>query len=183
LIITNTPIADLKIIEPKVFHDDRGYFFESYNKSKFPPGSAAYDWVQDNESKSQRGVLRGLHYQVGQFAQAKLVRAIVGEIFDVAVDIRPESSTYGRWFGQILTDANKKQLLIPRGFAHGFLVLSDMAIFGYKCDNYYSKEHEGGIRYDDAEINITWPDIDLSYLLSDKDISQPKFGAHKAYEG
>jgi len=165
LIITNTPIADLKIIEPKVFHDDRGYFFESYNKSKFPPGSAAYDWVQDNESKSQKGVLRGLHYQVGQFAQAK------------------ESSTYGRWFGQILTDANKKQLLIPRGFAHGFLVLSDMAIFGYKCDNYYSKEHEGGIRYDDAEINITWPDIDLSYLLSDKDISQPKFGAHKAYEG
>jgi len=122
LIITNTPIADLKIIEPKVFHDDRGYFFESYNKSKFPPGSAAYDWVQDNESKSQKGVLRGLHYQVGQFAQAKLVRAIVGEIFDVAVDIRPESSTYGRWFGQILTDANKKQLLIPRGFAHGFLV-------------------------------------------------------------
>ncbi len=183
MIITDTPIADLKIIEPRVFHDDRGYFFESFNKSKFPASYSSYDWVQDNESKSQKGVLRGLHYQVGEFAQAKLVRAIVGDIYDVAVDIRPDSPTYGHWIGQILTAENKKQLLIPRGCAHGFLVLSDEAIFGYKCDNYYSKEHEGGIRYDDREINITWPDIDMRFLLSDKDIAQPKFGAHKAYEG
>ena len=111
-----------------------------------------------------------------------MVRAIVGEIFDVVVDIRPGSVTYGKWFGQILTDINKKQLLIPRGFAHGFLVLSDEAIFGYKCDNYYSKEHEGGIRYDDADIDIVWPDIDTHYLLPDKDIAQPLFGSHKAYE-
>ena len=182
MIITDTPIADLKIIEPRVFHDDRGYFFESFNKSKFPESYAKYNWVQDNESKSQKGVLRGLHYQIGEFAQAKLVRAIVGEIFDVAVDIRPGSATYGKWFGQILTDVNKKQLLIPRGFAHGFLVLSDEAIFGYKCDNYYSKELEGGIRYDDADIDISWPDIGMNYLLSDKDIAQPLFGSHKAYE-
>jgi dTDP-4-dehydrorhamnose 3,5-epimerase len=177
VIITDTPIADLKIIEPRVFHDDRGYFFESFNKSKFPSSYDGYNWVQDNESKSQKGVLR-----VGEFAQAKLVRAIVGEIFDIAVDIRPGSPTYGKSFGMILTDTNKKQLLIPRGFAHGFLVLSDEAIFGYKCDNYYSKEHEGGIRYDDGEIDIDWPEINTNYLLSEKDIAQPKFGSHKAYE-
>ncbi len=180
--ITDSPIPDLKIIEPQVFYDDRGYFFESYNQSKFPSELLNYNWVQDNESKSQKGVLRGLHYQVGQFAQAKLVRAIVGEIFDVAVDIRPNSPNYGQWYGEVLTDQNKKQLLIPRGFAHGFLVLSDEAIFGYKCDNYYSKADEGGILFDDAAINIQWPEIDIAFLLSEKDKLQPRFGQHKPYE-
>ncbi len=182
MVITDSPITDLKIIEPQVYYDDRGYFFESFNQSKFPSELSNYKWVQDNESKSQKGVLRGLHYQVGKFAQAKLVRAIVGEIFDVAVDIRPNSPFYGQWYGEILTDKNKKQLLIPRGFAHGFLVLSDEAIFGYKCDNYYSKDDEEGILFNDDTLNIKWPDLDIDPLLSSKDTKQSKFGQHKPYE-
>ena len=179
--ITSSTISDLKIIEPKVFYDDRGYFYESYNQSKYSK-DVEYNWVQDNESKSQKGVLRGLHYQIGEFAQAKLVRAIVGELFDVAVDIRPNSPTYGQWYGAILSAQNKKQLLIPRGFAHGFLVLSDEAIFGYKCDNYYSKESEGGVIYNDPNIGIQWPEVDGEILLSEKDQKNPRLGEHREYE-
>lgn len=179
--IITTPIDGLVIIEPTVFADDRGYFMESYNHSRWPE-IARLDWVQDNESKSQRGVLRGLHYQVGEMAQAKLVRAIVGEIYDVAVDIRPGSATYGQWYGAILSDSNKRQMMIPRGFAHGFLVLSETAVFGYKCDNYYSAEHEGGIHYADEQLQIEWPTLDVPHLLSAKDEKQPTFGQHKPYQ-
>ena len=175
--IINTSIDGLIILEPKVFEDNRGYFFESYNASKLPD-EYGHNWVQDNESKSTRGVLRGLHYQVGQSAQAKLVRAITGEIFDIAIDIRPESTTYGQWFGTILSGDNKKQMLIPRGFAHGFLVLSETAIFAYKCDNYYSKENEGGIIYNDPTLAIEWPEVDGAFKISEKDLQQPAFGAH-----
>lgn len=174
--IISTPIADLLVLEPTVHSDDRGYFFESYNASRLP--ERAHNWVQDNESKSSRGVLRGLHYQVGAMAQAKLVRAVVGEIYDVAVDIRPDSPTYGQWYGAVLSEDNKHQMLIPRGFAHGFVVLSDTAIFAYKCDNYYSRESEGGILWSDKGLDIEWP-IDVSELqLSAKDEVQPIFGDH-----
>lgn len=178
--IINTPIEGLVVLEPKVFEDDRGYFFESYNQSKLPE-ELRFNWVQDNESKSTKGVLRGLHYQVGDHAQAKLVRAIIGEIYDVAVDIRPQSPTYGKWHGELLTAQNKRQMLVPRGFAHGFLVISDVAIFAYKCDNYYSKESEGGIVYNDPSLNIDWPEIDDELKLSEKDLTQPTFGNHLAF--
>lgn len=180
MIVTSTPLEGLLIIEPKVFEDDRGYFFESYNKSKWTQ-IPEFNWVQDNESKSQKGVLRGMHYQTGQYGQAKLVRAIIGEIYDAVVDIRPQSHTYGQSFGILLSDSNKKQLLVPRGFAHGFLVISDIAIFGYKCDNYYSKEHEGGILYADPQLNIEWPELDIPYQLSEKDRAQPLFKDHLPY--
>lgn len=178
--IIETPIKDLLIIEPRVFNDDRGYFFESYSGLKTP--QLENPWVQDNESKSSKGVLRGLHYQVGEYAQAKLVRAVVGEIYDVAVDIRPDSKTYGQSYGILLSDANKKQLLIPRGFAHGFLVLSNTAIFAYKCDNYYSREHEGGIYYNDPQLKIEWPMNTDDLLLSEKDKVQPGFGNHLPFQ-
>lgn len=177
--IIETKVKDLVIIEPQVFVDDRGYFFETYNTSKLPEEIATMNWVQDNESKSTRGVLRGLHYQSGDFAQAKLVRAITGEIYDVAVDIRPDSPTYGRYHGEILSEENKRQMVIPRGFAHGFVVLSDTAIFSYKCDNYYKKDAEGGISFKDTTLDIPWP-IDLSdVILSEKDSQLPTFGNHR----
>jgi len=176
--IKDTPLKDLKIIEPTIHNDTRGYFFESYNRQHFPE-ELKFDWVQDNESKSTKGVLRGLHYQTGQMAQAKLVRSIVGEIYDVVVDIRPDSETYGKSSGILLTGENKKQLLIPRGFAHGFLVFSDEAIFSYKCDNYYDKESEGGIFYNDTSLNIKWPMKGLTILLSKKDSHLPRFGKHR----
>ncbi len=179
--IIETPIPDLIVLEPRVFADDRGYFLESFNSSKWPQAISDCDWVQDNESKSTKGVLRGLHYQCEPMGQAKLVRAVIGEVFDVAVDIRPGSSTYGQWYGTILSEANKRQMYVPRGFAHGFLVMSETAIFAYKCDNYYSKEDEGGILYNDPNINIEWPEIDLEFLLSEKDSEQPIFGEHKQY--
>jgi len=178
--VIDTPIEGLKVLEPKVFSDDRGYFFESYNEQNFSKQDV-YNWVQDNESRSTKGVLRGLHYQVGSSGQAKLVRSVVGAIYDVAVDIRPDSVTYGNWFGIVLNDINKKQLLIPRGFAHGFLVLSEEAIFSYKCDNFYKKESEGGILYNDPKLNIDWPLDGLELLLSDKDLDQPLFDKHRPY--
>jgi dTDP-4-dehydrorhamnose 3,5-epimerase len=178
--IIETSIPDVLIIEPTVFVDERGYFFESYNESKWPK-SMPQKWLQDNESQSQKGVLRGLHYQSSPFGQAKLVRAILGEIYDVAVDIRTDSPYYGQWFGALLTSDNKRQMYIPKGFAHGFLVLSDTAIFGYKCDDYYSREHEGGIAFDDPSIGIEWPQLDCEFTLSDKDKKHPGFGFHKAY--
>lgn len=162
-----TKIKDVYIIEPKVFGDNRGYFMETYNKNDFDKAGLNYQFVQDNQSKSKKGVLRGLHFQKN-FPQAKLVRVISGEVFDVAVDLRKDSSTYGQWVGVILSAENKKMFMIPRGFAHGFLVLSESAEFTYKCDDFYHPEDEGGIIWNDPQINISWP-TDGEIILSEKD--------------
>lgn len=172
--IIDTPIKDLYVIKPKVFGDNRGFFLETYQKKDFLSLGLDYDFVQDNHSKSKKGVLRGLHYQK-QFPQAKCVRVIQGEVFDVAVDLRKDSPTYGKWYGIRLSSENKLILMIPRGFAHGFLVLSDEAEFMYKCDEYYHPEDEGGIMYNDPDINIEWPEVDVDILLSDKDKKHPYF--------
>jgi dTDP-4-dehydrorhamnose 3,5-epimerase len=171
--ITHNHIPGLVVIEPKVFEDSRGYFYESYNKKAFHEAGITNEFVQDNQSKSNKGVLRGLHYQLEPFAQAKLVRVISGSVFDVAVDIRNGSPTYGQWFGEVLSAENKKQMFIPRGFAHGFLVLEDNTEFFYKCDNFYSKEHDRGIKFDDPAINIDWNFPLDNLILSDKDKVQP----------
>ncbi|MFN8323201.1 MAG: dTDP-4-dehydrorhamnose 3,5-epimerase [Chitinophagales bacterium] len=170
-----TGFAGLKIFEPRVFADSRGYFFESFNKNTFTEAGITAEFVQDNESKSQRGVLRGLHYQVNPMAQSKLVRVIEGEVLDVVVDIRKGSATFGKHFDILLSAENKKQLFIPRGFAHGFVVLSDSCIFQYKCDNFYSKENEGGIIFNDALLNIDWRLPANEVLVSDKDKTLPSF--------
>ena len=173
--IIDSPIPDLKIIEPQVFYDDRGYFFESYNQSKFPSELLNYNWVQDNESKSSKGVLRGLHFQNPPFNQAKLVRCILGRVMDVAVDIRKGSPTYGKHLALELSGENKRQLFIPRGFAHGFSVLSDSAIFAYKVDNKYAPESDSGIKYDDKKLNIDWGLTKEEVILSEKDNNLPFF--------
>lgn len=174
--IHETSIKDLLVITPKVFLDDRGYFFESFNlkASKGTP-LENYNWVQENESQSTKGVLRGLHFQKGDAAQAKLVRVIKGEVFDVAVDLREHSDTYGKWHAELLSEDNKTQFLVPRGFAHGFLVLSETAIFAYKCDNFYIPSQDSGIIYDDANLNIDWPSIDVALQLSSKDLTLNTF--------
>lgn len=167
--LITTPIEDLVVLEPRIFGDDRGYFFEPYNQKWFDENVGETVFVQDNESKSSRGVLRGLHFQKPPMAQAKLVRVIEGEVLDVAVDLRKDSATYGQSFSVLLNDTNKKQLFVPRGFAHGFAVLSESAIFAYKVDNDYSPENEGGIMWNDADLNIDWK-LELSeVLLSGKD--------------
>ncbi len=165
-----TPISGLLIFEPRVFSDPRGYFFESYRADAFQTTGISADFVQDNQARSERGVLRGMHFQTGEFAQAKLVRAIVGSVFDVAVDLRPGSATFQQWYGLELTAENHRQLFVPRGFAHGYLVLSEVAVFAYKCDNYYAPDHQGGIRYDDPAIGIEWPDLGTDYLLAERDL-------------
>lgn len=170
-----TGFEGLKIFEPRVFADSRGYFFESFNKNTFNEVGITCDFVQDNESKSQRGVLRGLHYQLNPMAQAKLVRVVQGEVLDVVVDIRKNSATFGKYFSVLLSGDNKKQLFIPRGFAHGFAVLSDTCVFQYKCDNFYSKENEGGIIYNDASLNIDWMLPASEIMVSDKDQTLPGF--------
>ncbi len=149
-------IEGLKVLTPQVFGDERGFFMETYNKREFAKLGITTDFVQDNQSSSERGVLRGMHYQIHQ-PQEKLVRVIAGEVFDVAVDLRKESETYGKWFGIVLSAENKKQLFIPKGFAHGFLVLSETAQFCYKVGAYYAPDDEGGIRFDDPDIDIAWP--------------------------
>jgi dTDP-4-dehydrorhamnose 3,5-epimerase len=174
--VIKTPIEGLLIIEPKIHKDDRGYFFESYNKQALETASS-YNTalVQDNQARSIKNVLRGLHYQNLPTPQAKLIRVLEGSIWDVAVDIRKDSKTYKQWFGIELTAENKRQLLIPHGFAHGYAVLSDTAEVFYKCDNYYNKAAEGGMYYADPEIGIDWK-IDLSNaIVSDKDKNQPLF--------
>lgn len=174
-----TPIPDLLVFEPNVWGDERGYFYESYNENTFIEAGIDNCFVQDNQAKSTFGVLRGLHYQVGAFAQAKLVRVIEGECLDVVVDIRKDSSTYGKWYGIKLSAENKKQLFVPRGFAHGYVVLSETAEFFYKCDNFYSKDHEGAIIYNDPTLNIDW-EIDMDkVILSEKDKINPLFGNHR----
>lgn len=165
---TKTDIGGVLIIEPKVFGDERGYFMETYNKTDFYKAGITSEFVQENQSKSKKGVLRGLHYQK-QYPQAKLVRVISGEVYDVAADLRKDSPTYGKYVGVILSAEKKNQFFIPRGFAHGFLVLSDVAEFAYKCDEFYHPEDEGGIRWDDPSIGIQWPDVGLGYCLSEKD--------------
>lgn len=173
--VTTTPISGLLVFEPAVFQDERGYFFESYNRKTWAAAGITTEFVQDNQARSTKGVLRGLHYQVGDMAQAKLVRVVEGEVLDVAVDLREDSPTLGHWFSIRLSAENKKQLLVPRGFAHGYVVLSDTAEFVYKCDNFYSKAHEGGIRFDDPALNINW-EFDLSeVLVSEKDLLLPGF--------
>jgi dTDP-4-dehydrorhamnose 3,5-epimerase len=170
---TPTPLKGLLIFEPRVFEDSRGYFFEAYNKAIFEAEGLQYDFVQDNQSFSSYGVVRGLHYQQNPHAQCKLVRALEGRILDVAVDIRRNSPTYGRAFSVELTAANKKQLLIPAGFAHGFSVLSETAVVMYKCDALYNKESEGGIIYNDPALAIDWQLPDGAAIVSDKDLILP----------
>ena len=155
-------------------NDDRGYFFESYNERTFAEeGGITTRFVQDNQARSTYGVLRGLHYQVGEYAQAKLVRVVEGAVLDVAVDLRPGSPTYGQWFGIELSAENKRQLFVPRGFAHRYAVLTPTAEFCYKCDNFYAKQHEGGIRYDDETLQIDWKLPQKDVLLSEKDAALP----------
>lgn len=167
--IIKTEIPDVLIFEPKVFGDDRGFFFESFSQRFFEEAvGRKVEFVQDNHSKSCKGVLRGLHYQLEPHAQGKLVRCVVGEVFDVAVDIRKESATFGKWVGVILSAENKRQLWIPEGFAHGFLVLSDAAEFVYKTTNYYHPESDRGIMWNDSSIGIKWPIIE-NIQLSEKD--------------
>ncbi len=176
---SSTPVSDLLVFEPQIWHDDRGYFYESYNRKTWEEAGIAVDFVQDNQARSMQGVLRGLHYQTGAMAQAKLVRVLEGEVLDVVVDLRPESPSYGKWYSIRLSAENKRQLFVPRGFAHGYLVLSETAEFAYKCDNYYSKAHEGGLRYDDPGLNIDW-EFDLTQVLvSEKDRTLPFLGAHR----
>ncbi len=174
--VEQTILKDCFIITDTVFGDSRGYFFESFHKQKFKDLTGIeVDFVQDNQSSSNLGVLRGLHFQKGDFAQAKLVRVLKGEVLDVVVDLRPESETYGKYVSVILSDANHKQLFVPRGFGHGFIVLSEEATFFYKCDNYYNKASEGGIMYNDPELAIDWQVPTDKILLSDKDLILSSF--------
>ena len=175
--LETTFIQDLVVLTPDVFEDSRGYFFEGYNKNKLSALGIDIEFVQDNQSFSQRGTLRGLHYQNPPYAQTKLVRVLQGEIMDVAVDLRKDSPTYGQHFAIRLSAENKKQLLVPQGFAHGFSVLSETAVVLYKCDQFYNKASEGGIRCDDPTLAIDWG-MDLKEaIVSDKDVVLPSFEA------
>lgn len=176
--ITNTILPGCFILEPQIFKDERGYFIESYNKQTFEEAvGSSINFVQDNQSFSTYGVIRALHYQTGEFAQAKLVRVLSGRVLDVAVDLRIESKTFGQHIAVELTAENKKQLFIPRGFAHGFSVLSETAEFFYKCDNYYNKASEGGIVYNDPDLHINWQIPEDEVQVSEKDILLPNLKA------
>ena len=183
MIFTETKLKGCYIIEPKIIRDERGYFMESFNEKTFQNGvGQAVHFVQDNQSFSTKGVLRGLDYQTGEHAQAKLVRVLQGEVLDVAVDIRPNSPTFGQYESVLLSEENQKQFFVPRGFAHGFLVLSETATFFYKCDNFYNKESEGGIIYNDETININWQFSLEDLIISEKDKVQPTLeNAKKAW--
>ena len=167
--VTSCDIEGLYVIEPTVFKDERGYFVETYNQNDFKEAGLNMVFVQDNQSMSEKGVLRGLHFQIN-YPQDKLVRVVSGEVFDVAVDLRPGSKTYGKWFGVLLSAENKKQFFIPKNFAHGFLVLSDYAEFAYKCTDFYHPGDEGGLAYNDPEIGIDWPfEEGVELIISEKD--------------
>jgi dTDP-4-dehydrorhamnose 3,5-epimerase len=168
--IEKTTIQDLVIITPRVFEDSRGFFFEAYNQAKFNENGIMYNFIQDNQSFSKRGVIRGLHLQINPFAQAKLVRVLEGEILDVALDLRKNSATYGQHFSVVLSAENKKQLMVPHGFAHGFSVLSQTASVMYKVDQLYNKESERGIRYDDPTLAIDWQLSSEGVIVSEKDL-------------
>lgn len=178
-----TKLKGCYILEPKVIFDERGYFMESFNEKRFEEGiNQEIHFVQDNQSYSTKGVLRGLHYQTGEHAQAKLVRVLSGEVLDVAVDIRPDSETFGEHVSVLLSAENQKQFFVPRGFAHGFLVLSETATFFYKCDNFYNKESEGGIIYNDPKLNIDWQFQERELIISEKDQILPTIdNAKKAW--
>ncbi len=176
---TKCKIDGLVIIEPSVFGDDRGFFMETYSKKVFTENGISVEFVQDNHSRSTKGVLRGLHFQKPPFAQDKLVRCTRGEVLDVAVDIRRDSPTFGQYEAVLLTEENKKMFFIPQGFAHAFLVLSDIADFQYKCSNFYNKESEGGLLYNDPAIAINWPKLDIELILSDKDKLWPSLAETK----
>jgi len=172
--IIKTPLEGCVVIEPKIFNDSRGYFFESFNQKTFTNLTGHYlPFVQDNQSYSTKGTLRGLHLQMGDHAQSKLVRVTLGEVLDVAVDLRKASSTYGQYYSVALSESNHRQFFIPRGFAHGFVVLSEVAIFQYKCDNYYNKASEGGIHFSDPTLNIDWKFSAEELMVSDKDKELP----------
>lgn len=172
-----TKIKGVYIIDTKIYGDSRGYFMETYKETEFIEAGLKYYFVQDNQSSSRKGVLRGLHFQKN-YPQAKLVRVIKGEVFDVAVDLRTDSETYGQWIGVVLSEENKRQFLIPRGFAHGFLVISDYAEFAYKCDEFYHPEDEGGIIWNDPDVAIDWPEVG-EIILSEKDKSNPTLAESK----
>ncbi len=173
--IIETGFKDLVVIKPTIFTDSRGYFFESFNKAAFNDAGLLFSPVQDNESKSSRGVIRGLHYQLKPSDQSKLIRVVTGKIFDVALDIRKDSKTYGKWFGIELDSETKDQVLIPKGFAHGFSVLSEIAVIQYKCDNVYSPENERGINLSDPYLDINWKLGSSAPLISEKDLKHPMF--------
>ena len=170
-----TPIEGLVVITPKVFGDDRGYFMETYREQEFIEGGVNAKFVQDNQSKSKKGVLRGLHFQKTK-PQGKLVRVLEGAVYDVAVDIRKDSKTYGKWYGVLLSEENKKQFYVPEGFAHGFVVVTDSATFAYKCTNYYDPTDEGAIIYNDPTLSINWNEYyDGEFILSEKDLKNGLF--------
>lgn len=171
-----TELPGVLIVEPTVFGDARGYFMETFQKEEFAAAGITDEFVQDNQSRSSRGVLRGVHFQK-EHTQGKLVRVTKGEVFDVAVDCRPNSATFGKWTGVVLSEENKRQFYVPQGFAHGFLVLSDVAEFCYKCTDYYDPSAEGGIPYDDPTVGIQWPDCGCEYLLSEKDKKHTPFAS------
>ena len=172
-----TPIENLFVVESAIYKDERGYFFEAYNREQFLKNGLAFDFIQDNQSFSTQGVIRGLHFQIGPYAQTKLVRVLEGEILDVVVDLRHDSKTYSHTFSVVLSAENKKQLLVPAGFAHGFSVLSETASVMYKVDQVYNKESERGIRYDDPTLNIDWKIALDKIIVSDKDLVLPYFTA------
>jgi dTDP-4-dehydrorhamnose 3,5-epimerase len=172
--IIKTPIDELLIVQPKVFADSRGFFCETYNEGRYHQAGIDMKFVQDNLSKSSYGVIRGLHYQLHPQSQTKLVSCVVGAVWDVAVDLRAGSPTFGQWYGIELSEVNKTQFLIPQGFAHGFSVISDIAIFSYKCDNLYSPSLEGGIAYNDPDLNIDWKIPADKAIISEKDTKHPR---------
>lgn len=180
--VVPTAIPEVLIVEPKIFGDPRGYFYECYNREQYRAAGIVCDFVQDNESFSRRGVLRGLHFQAAPFTQAKLVRVISGAVLDIAVDIRRNSPTFGRHVAVELSGENFRQLFIPRGFAHGFVVLSDEARFAYKCDNFYSPPHERGIAFDDPALGIDWRLEPERFLLSPKDRLHPRFADAEVFD-
>lgn len=174
IIVEDTPIEGLKVITPSVFGDNRGYFMETYNYNDFKEAGLDYVFVQDNQSASKKGVLRGMHFQLN-YPQDKLVRVIRGEVFDAVIDLREGSETYGQWYGVLLSEDNKKMFMIPKGFAHGFLVLSDYAEFAYKCTDFYHPNDEGGIIYNDPDVGIKWPIPEgMELVMSDKDTKWPQ---------
>lgn len=174
---TETAIEGVFVIDVKTYGDQRGYFMETYKKADFDAAGLEYEFVQDNQSSSRKGVLRGLHFQK-TFPQAKLVRVLSGEVFDVAVDLRKGSKTYGKWVGALLSGENKRQFMIPRGFAHGFVVVSDYAEFAYKCDELYHPEDEGGIAWNDPDVAVEWPEVG-EVILSEKDRKNPTLAESK----
>jgi dTDP-4-dehydrorhamnose 3,5-epimerase len=174
--IIETPFPGLLIIEPRVISDQRGYFFETWQTERYDKAGITAHFIQDNESKSLRGVVRGLHYQLEPWSQAKLVRVIEGNVYDVALDLRKGSPTFGQWFGLELDGETKKQLFIPRGFAHGFSVLSETAVFTYKCDNVYNSQYERSVNLNDPQLNINWKLGSTELIISKKDLKAPGFG-------